>query len=132
MADREACLRVLRNLVGNALHWSPPDSTVTVAIESEPSLVRVRVEDQGPGVPESLGQRAFEPFVTGRNRRETRGGYGLGLAICRSIVDDHTGTLRYENRMEGGARFIAEFPRDGGQRAETKSEGSAFSTSRSS
>ncbi len=109
-ADREGTLRVLRNLVRNALYWSPEGSTVTVRISGHDGIVKVVVEDEGPGVPVDLRSRIFEPFVSGRPNNERRGGYGLGLAICRSVMDEHHGRLAYESRDEGGARFIADFP----------------------
>jgi len=93
LADREGVLRVLRNLVGNALAWSPPGAVVDVHVEGEPAGVRLVVEDRGPGIPAELTNRIFEPFVTGRARRGERGGYGLGLTICRSVVREHGGRL---------------------------------------
>jgi len=111
VADREAALRVLRNLVANAIAWSPPGTTVSVRIDGQTDRIAMRVEDKGPGIPQELGERVFLPFVSGRQQRGRRGGYGLGLAICRSIMDDHGGSLRFETREQGGTRFTAEFPR---------------------
>jgi heavy metal sensor kinase len=111
LADREGVLRVLRNLVGNALAWSPPGAAVNVHVEGAPAAVRLVVEDRGPGIPAELKDRIFEPFVTGRARRGERGGYGLGLTICRSVVREHGGRLWHEPREGGGTRFVAEFPR---------------------
>ncbi len=115
-ADREGCLRVLRNLVGNAVVWSPPGGAVDVLVEGDERAVRVVVEDRGPGVPADLRDRIFEPFVTGQKRAGKRGGYGLGLAICRSVVEEHGGRLAHEDREGGGSRFVAEFPRGAGDR----------------
>jgi len=110
-ADRESCLRVLRNLVANAIIWTPAGRTVRVRVEGREHEVAIVVDDEGPGVSEELGDRIFEPFVTGQSRRGKRGGYGLGLAICRSVADDHGGSLTYESLAGGGARFVATFPR---------------------
>ncbi len=110
-ADRESCLRVLRNLVGNAVDWSPEGSTVHVVIEGRDDEVSLCVEDTGPGVPEHLADKLFEPFVTSRAPGGQRGGYGLGLAICRTVMDQHGGRLRHEPRPGGGSRFVADFPR---------------------
>jgi two-component system heavy metal sensor histidine kinase CusS len=112
-ADREGILRVLRNLAGNAIGHSPPGGRVDVRILGDADAVRIVVEDRGPGVPADLVDRMFEPFVSGRADKGRRGGYGLGLAICRTVAGDHGGTCRYEPREGGGARFIAEIPRDG-------------------
>lgn len=110
-ADREGCLRVLRNLVGNALFWTKPGSAVDVALDGLADRVRITVEDQGPGIDPAVADRIFEPFVSGAAKSGKRGSYGLGLAICRQVVDDHGGTLHWEPRAEGGTRFVAEFPR---------------------
>ncbi len=110
-ADREGCLRVLRNLVGNAITWSPAGSKVDVLIEGSENDVRIIVTDQGPGVPAELGDRIFEPFVSGRQKFGKRSGYGLGLAICKSVMTEHGGSLAYVNRPGGGAQFTAVFPR---------------------
>jgi two-component system, OmpR family, heavy metal sensor histidine kinase CusS len=110
-ADREGCLRVLRNLVGNAITWSPHDSTVDVVIEGTRDDVRIVVTDQGQGVPPELGDRIFEAFVSGPPQPGHRSGYGLGLAICKSVMRAHGGTLGYVNVPGSGARFTATFPR---------------------
>ncbi len=110
-ADRESVLRVLRNLVGNAIIWTPAERSVQVRVEGVDGAVRIVVDDEGPGVSPELGDRIFEPFVTGQTRRGKRGGYGLGLAICRAILEDHGGTLAYQRSELGGARFVATFPR---------------------
>jgi signal transduction histidine kinase len=114
VADREAGLRVLRNLVGNALQWAPRGSAVRVEVAGDAAGVRLTVEDGGPGVPEALAPRIFEPFVSGRPRAGTRGGYGLGLTICRQVMEAHGGTLRMERGGDGRTRFHAVFPRSGG------------------
>lgn len=110
-ADREGCLRLLRNLVGNAITFSSPGTHVDCEIEGTDEAVRVVVSDQGPGVPPELGDKIFEPFVSGRKPGGKRSGYGLGLAICRSVIEDHGGTLGYVNLPTGGARFTAVLPR---------------------
>jgi two-component system heavy metal sensor histidine kinase CusS len=111
VADREGSLRVLRNLVSNAIAASPQGATVDVRIEGDEQFVALAVEDRGPGIPAELAPRIFEPFVSGRPRKGERGGYGLGLAICRTIMQQHGGSLAFESRAGGGTRFTARFPR---------------------
>jgi len=72
-ADRESVLRVLRNLVANAIVWSSADSHVHVNIQGRENDVRLVVEDEGPGVTADLGDRIYEPFVTGRTKQGKRG-----------------------------------------------------------
>ena len=121
-ADREACLRLVRNLVANAIEWSPHGGRVTVDMIGRPTSVRVEVRDQGPGIPDKLRTKIYEPFVSGRTSSGRRAGYGLGLAICRSVVDDHDGRLRHERVTTGGTRFVAELPRDRSGRCEMSAE----------
>ncbi|GJM22464.1 MAG: hypothetical protein DHS20C15_23790 [Planctomycetota bacterium] len=111
MADREACLRVLRNLVDNAVEWSPRGGRVVLSLIGEPEHVLLEVRDEGPGVPTELRERIFEPFVSGPPRATRRAGYGLGLVICRSAVEAHGGTLDFASPPEGGSVFRAVFPR---------------------
>ena len=108
--------RLLRNLLDNALRHSPKDGVVTVSASSEPAMsaaesgtsqqITLSVEDQGPGVPEALREKIFEPFFRGEQEREDSGA-GLGLCIAREIARAHGGTLTCEARPQGGARFVA-------------------------
>jgi two-component system heavy metal sensor histidine kinase CusS len=111
LADREGCLRVVRNLAGNAVRWSPPGGSVRVRLTRDGQDVRLDVEDQGPGVPPEMAERIFDPFVSGRPNGPRRSGYGLGLSICQQVVTAHGGSLGFENLAGGGARFTARFPR---------------------
>jgi len=99
---------VIDNLIRNAIDHSPPNNAVTVSVTSGPLIA---VEDHGPGVPLELRTRIFEPFARGRETDRTGGsGLGLGLAICRRIVDGHRGTVGIEDREGGGARFVVRLP----------------------
>jgi len=103
--------QVFRNLIDNALSFSPDDGTVTVRIEDAPGVVRVAVEDEGPGVPEDLREKIFDRFYTERPKSAAKGdNSGLGLAICRQIVSAHGGAIRAEDAAPG-ARFVVEIPR---------------------
>ncbi|MEZ5064763.1 MAG: ATP-binding protein [bacterium] len=97
------------NLVLNACHAQPESGRVDVraALENGGALAIVSVEDRGPGLTDEVKRRLFEPF------HSTRGSTGLGLAICHGIVEDHGGTIRGENRADGGARFTVELPLGG-------------------
>lgn len=109
--DREDCLRVLKNLVANAIALAPQGSTIRVRIRGDDDEIRLVVEDDGPGVPPDLAERIYEPFVSGRPRAGKRASYGLGLTICRRIVEEHGGRLWHENLEPRGTRFVATFKR---------------------
>jgi signal transduction histidine kinase len=107
--DVDAIAIVLDNLIRNALDHTPKGTAVTVTVG--PGR-RFAVEDRGPGVPPEARVRIFEPFARGVQRmdRSTGPGLGLGLAICKRIVDGHRGTIRVEDRPGGGSRFVVELP----------------------
>jgi signal transduction histidine kinase len=110
---------VLRNLLENAVKYSLPDSgPVEISVVSLPDnrdseTVTVRVTDDGPGIPETDLANLFEPFFrVDRSRSKKSGGYGLGLSICKRILEAHGGTITAENnRGRGrGATFTLTFP----------------------
>ena len=109
LGQTEKILQVLMNLVLNALQASPPGGEVslscTAVTRNRKSFGCFVVEDQGPGVPEDLKEKIFNPFFTTRDA-----GSGLGLAIAAKIVDQHQGFIEFANRPEGGARFFVFFP----------------------
>jgi signal transduction histidine kinase len=110
-ADRESVLRIVRNLASNAIQWTPAGRTVSVGILGQTNTVDIEVLDEGPGIPEEMAEKMFTAFVTGLQRVGRRSGYGLGLAICKSVVDEHHGSIEFSNRPEGGARFYVTIPR---------------------
>jgi two-component system heavy metal sensor histidine kinase CusS len=109
--DREALLRALRNLVANAIQWSPPAGAVDVEIDGRNGEILIHVDDAGPGVPEDLRERIFEPFFRGPAAAGHRVGYGLGLAITRTAVEDQGGRIEVGPSKKGGARFSVTLPR---------------------
>ena len=101
--------RVLVNLLENAAKYTPTDSQIVVAAACDGDTVRVWVDDLGPGLPPGMEDRIFERFTRGE-REMSRPGTGLGLALCRAIVEAHGGRIWAENRLEGGARFAFTLP----------------------
>ena len=102
--------RVLCNLLENAAKYTPAGSAIEISAALGEAAVEVRVEDRGPGLPSGREEDIFDKFERGRKESSTPG-VGLGLAICRAIVDAHGGRIRAENRTDGGARFVFTLPR---------------------
>lgn len=102
--------RVLCNLLANVAKYTPPETQVTIGATLHAREVEVWVEDNGPGLPKGREEALFQKFERGV-KEGTTPGVGLGLAICRAIVAAHDGTIRAENRMGGGVRFIFSLPR---------------------
>lgn len=119
VAGDEDLLRLLvSNLLENAVKFSRADSRpVEVRLRRSGEDVVLQVSDDGPGIPEGERERIFEPFVKLDPARGHRRGYGLGLNLCRRIVEAHGGTIRFASKADNGA--VAEVtltPVDGGAR----------------
>ena len=101
--------RVLVNLLDNAAKYTPAGSPIRIASKREGAFVATAVEDRGPGLPPGREEAIFDKFARGAPESGLPG-VGLGLAICRAIVEAHLGTIRAENREGGGARFVFTLP----------------------
>ena len=105
--DAARLAQVARNLIDNAASFAPPDGTVTVGVARRDRDVVLTVDDDGPGVPPENRDDIFRRFYSERPAGEDFGRHsGLGLAIARTIVDAHDGTIAVEDRASGGARFV--------------------------
>jgi signal transduction histidine kinase len=104
-----ALRRAFTNLIENAVKYG---SSAQVLVEERPDAIVVRIDDDGPGIPEEAMEQVFEPFrrLDESRSRET-GGTGLGLAVARSIVRSHGGDVILRNRAEGGLRSEVILPR---------------------
>ncbi len=108
--DQDAIGIVLDNLLRNAIDHSSDEASVMVTVEPG---ARIHVDDRGPGVPPEIRERIFEPFARGVHATTDRAagsGFGLGLAICKRIVDGHGGEIHVVDRVGGGARFVVQLP----------------------
>ncbi len=101
--------RVLCNLLENAAKYTPPGSTVVIYAVQRGEFVRVMVYDNGPGVPRGREEAVFEKFTRGE-KESSKPGVGLGLAICRAIVEAHGGTIAVDKSPLGGAAFVFTLP----------------------
>jgi signal transduction histidine kinase len=110
MADEGRIEQVFNNLLGNALKFSPPDSTITVRVFPREQCVRVEVADQGIGIPEDKLPRIFDRFYQVDLEARRRGGVGLGLAICKRIIEAHGGRIGVTSQLGVGSTFYFELP----------------------
>jgi two-component system sensor histidine kinase ChvG len=107
---------VFRNLLVNAISFSPPGGTIRLAARQDEDGVVVTVEDEGPGIPEGKLEAIFNRFYSERPSGEKFGTHsGLGLSISKQIIDAHHGVIRAENRRDAdgrviGARFVVRLP----------------------
>lgn len=105
--------RVFENLIDNALSFSPDDGLIAIAASRSAGEAVIRVEDEGPGVPEEAREAIFRRFQSIRPATEAFGQHsGLGLAIARTIVEAHQGSIIVESREDrlAGARFVVRLP----------------------
>jgi two-component system sensor histidine kinase KdpD len=119
--------RLFANLFENAAKYTPPGTALlidaTVERNADQKFVRVCIEDNGPGVPSGMEHRLFDKFTRGE-KESAKPGIGLGLAICRAIVEAHGGTIGVENREDSdgnaiGARFWFTLPANESPPSET-------------
>jgi two-component system sensor histidine kinase KdpD len=101
--------RLLFNLLENAQKYTPEGSRIDVRATLANDCAEISVEDNGPGLPEGMEERVFDKFTRGQ-KESTKAGVGLGLAICRAIIDAHRGRIWAERSPSGGARFVFTLP----------------------
>ena len=103
--DRESLLLALRNVVTNAIEWSPPGKAVDLHMRTSPEGLEIVVDDAGPGVPLDERDQIFRPFHRSPAARGRRVGFGLGLALTHSAVEAQGGKIEVGDSPLGGARF---------------------------
>lgn len=110
LADEDRIGQVMINLISNAVQVSRHESEIAITVEDSEAEVSVSVIDQGPGIPPEEHEKIFNKFYT----RGTKDGSGLGLPICKGIIEAHKGTLTVANNPDGsGSTFTFTLPRTG-------------------
>ena len=103
--------RVFYNLLENAVKYSPPRTQVSVTVQNSDGSVRVQIADQGEGIPESCRDAIFEPFFrVDKSRSRAIGGSGLGLAVCKKILERHHAQVTVRSNSPNGSIFEICFP----------------------
>jgi signal transduction histidine kinase len=109
LGNRDHLRRLVINLLDNAVKFTPEGGQVAVALESHDGVMKLRIADSGSGINEQDLRFIFERFFRGRNGHSQQG-KGLGLSLCREIVELHGGEITATNRPAGGAEFIVTLP----------------------
>ncbi|MEP7057767.1 MAG: ATP-binding protein, partial [Caldimonas sp.] len=110
VGDERLLRRALRNLLENARRYGGADISVAIDERARGDGVDLRVCDRGPGIPEAMRERIFEPFFRLPGHAEQAGGVGLGLSLVKQIAERHGGRVRCEARDGGGSCFVIELP----------------------
>jgi two-component system sensor histidine kinase ChvG len=111
-ASPDRLIQVFENLIENAISFSPPTGTISVAVHSAGATVEVTVADQGPGIPPEHMDRIFTRFFSYRTVKSPEDGHtGIGLALVKAIVEGYGGTVVAGNHSGGGAEFVVTLPR---------------------
>lgn len=106
LADEDRIAQVLINLIGNAVKYSPRDSSIVVKGGLEGTGIKFSVTDFGPGIPKDLQAAIFEPYRQLQQPKQTkRKGFGLGLAICKLLIEAHHGTISVRSEEGKGSTF---------------------------
>jgi len=101
--------RVLCNLLENAAKYTPSGTAILISAEARDDELLLSVADHGPGLPAGREEQLFDKFTRGEKESSTPG-VGLGLAICRAIMQAHQGRIWAETAAGGGARFLLSLP----------------------
>mgnify|MGYP001120848372 CR=1 FL=1 len=109
--DGRLIVRVLINLLENAVHHTQPDATITLSADVRETMMEFTVADTGDGIDENVQQGLFDRFVTlDKVVSDGKRGIGLGLANCKALIEAHGGSIRAEENTPKGARFIFTLP----------------------
>ena len=102
--------QVISNIISNAIKFSPSGSEIKISLGLENHLARITVADQGDGIPQDQLEKIFERFYQADNNKNKQAGMGLGLAICREIIELHGGKIWASNNAEKGSSVCLEIP----------------------
>jgi two-component system, OmpR family, sensor histidine kinase KdpD len=109
-ADTELLELAIRQVIDNALKYSPPTSAIHVRLSAGENGIIISIRDEGPGIPEADQAHVFDKFYRGTNTRSKLAGTGMGLAVARQILRSHGGDIQLATTSEKGSEFIISFP----------------------
>jgi signal transduction histidine kinase len=105
-ADKELIVQALKQLLDNAIKYTPPNSTISISAEEADGVVTISVRDRGQGLTEMEQGRVFEKFYRGQQDRPAVQGTGMGLAIVKEIVEAHGGSAGVRSHLGEGSEFF--------------------------
>ena len=110
-ASADRLTQAFENLIDNAIRFSPEGGRIMIALKADAESAEVTIADEGPGIPEEHRDRIFSRFFSYRPDDDAGSNHtGLGLALARSIVESHGGTITAEPRRGGGTRMVMVLP----------------------
>lgn len=111
MGDKIALVSIVTNLVENAIKYSPPQTTVSVALSAVEQITQLIVADEGSGIPDAEKAKVFNKFyrIGSEDTRKTKG-TGLGLFLVKELVEMHSGKIKISDNLPRGAAFVVELP----------------------
>jgi two-component system sensor histidine kinase KdpD len=110
LADKAWIEKVLANLLSNAIKYSPPDQSIFVSADPQKDMLSISVADRGTGIDPLEQGMIFDKFYRGPSQRNQVSGTGMGLAICRAIVNAHGGTIGVTSQLNHGSVFTFTLP----------------------
>lgn len=111
VADKKRILQVFYNLIDNAVKFSPNGGIITIGAQHQGKFVKLFVKDEGSGISEEYQKKIFEKFFQiEMGDRRSSGGLGMGLAICKGIVEAHGGEIWVESKLGQGSTFSFTIP----------------------
>ena len=109
--DSRLIVQIIINIIDNAIKYTPCGSTIKLTVSKKNDMIYTRIADNGPGIPDKLKSNVFEMFFTGDNKiADNRRSLGLGLALCKSIINAHGGELTLTDNTPHGAVFTFTLP----------------------
>lgn len=109
--DAQLILQVIINIVDNAIKYTPPGSSIDISAENKGDMVSVRIADNGAGIPDAQKVHVFDMFFTGDNKVvDSRRSLGLGLSLCKSIINAHGGEITLSDNIPQGCIFTFTLP----------------------
>jgi signal transduction histidine kinase len=114
--DTEKMKQVILNLLSNAVDFTPKGGKIEISAQNsdkeKPNTIRIEIKDNGPGIPESMTDKIFDPYFTTKHKSSIHKGTGLGLFIADQNMQDHGGTIEVKSKVNEGAVFILTLPAD--------------------